>query len=134
MAGFTGISYPFRISSRGGIASSTTSAFDAKHIEEAIRQIVGTMYGERIMEDFGTKTAPSLFDMAIDVSPVVAVLRMRIEQALAEYESRVEVEDIAITPEEDDEKNSFFAVTISIYVKQYQLRHTIEGIKLGGVA
>ena len=96
MSGFTGISFPFRLNGRGGITSSTTSSFDVQHIEEAIRQVVGTMFGERIMEDFGTKAAPALFEMAVETTAAVAVLKMRIEQALAEYESRIEVEDIKI--------------------------------------
>ena len=48
-SGFTGISYPFRVTNRGGCAMSTTSKTDPTHIAESIQQIFGTSYLERPM-------------------------------------------------------------------------------------
>ena len=43
-SGFTGISYPFRISNRGGVVMSTTSRHDPSHISESIQQIFNTNF------------------------------------------------------------------------------------------
>ena len=49
-SGFKGISFPFRISNRGGVVMSTTSQNDPTHIAESIQQIFYTNHLERPME------------------------------------------------------------------------------------
>lgn len=45
-----GISFPFRISVRGGIAMSVTNTNTFTHTDEAIHQLLTTERGERLME------------------------------------------------------------------------------------
>ena len=50
--GHYGVSFPFRIGVKGGIAMSGTNVNSARHIEESIQQILSTRRGERVMETF----------------------------------------------------------------------------------
>lgn len=88
-SGFTGISYPFRINERGGVAMSTTSATDPSHIVEGIEQILRTNFLERPMEaDQYSNVSTSLFEQ--DDKSLQQVLKTRIADDIERLEDRVE--------------------------------------------
>ena len=47
---YTGISFPFRIGTKGGVVMSSTSPTEVPHIVESIKQILTTAFLERTME------------------------------------------------------------------------------------
>lgn len=102
-SGFTGISYPFRISNRGGVVMSTTSRTDPTHIAESIQQIFNTNFLERPMEsDVYTRVTALLFEPN-DIS-LQQVLKSRIVSDLERLEKRVKCseDDIKFEVEEED--------------------------------
>lgn len=95
--GYYGVSYPFRIGTKGGIMMSGTSEYSCPHIEESIEQILLTQVKERIMNrSFGSNLSTSIFEPN-DLS-LQSLIKYEIVQALKEYEPRIEVteEDISI--------------------------------------
>ena len=95
MAGYTGISFPFRIGFRGGVVMSTTTDMEIQHIQESIRQILLTRRGERVNEpEFGADLYHSVFEN-IDAT-LVNVLSYKVQTALERWEPRIEVREIFI--------------------------------------
>lgn len=132
-SGFTGISYPFRVNSRGGISMSTTSATDPSHIAESIAQIFGTSYLERPMEsDIYTTVTPMLFEVN-DIA-LQQVLKNRMVNDLARLEPRVSLteEDIEFEVETEEGIVSLYA-TIHFKVIQYNTTYTTK-VRLGEIS
>ena len=131
-SGFTGISYPFRISSQGGVSISTTSLNDVSHINESIQQILGTNYLERVMEaEIYSNVQTSLFEPN-DVS-LQQVIKSQIVDAIRRLEERVELEenDIELTVETTQEGEFLFA-EITYKVIKYQTYYTTK-VKVGEI-
>lgn len=133
-SGFTGISYPFRINSRGGVSLSTTSATDPTHIAESIEQIFGTNYLERPMEghEIYTTVSPLLFepnDIALQ-----QVLKTRMVDDLLRLEPRIECgeEDIDFVVETDAGIETLFA-SITYRIIKYNTTYTSK-IRIGEVS
>lgn len=102
-SGFTGISYPFRISDRGGCVMSTTGVQDPTHIAESIRQIFSTNFLERPMEsEIYTSVTPLLYEP--DNISLQQVLKSRIVSDLERLEKRIVCteDDISFEVAEDD--------------------------------
>lgn len=100
--GYTGISFPFRLNNRGGIAMSTTSVTAPDHINESIAQIVLTRLKERPMElSVGSDVSLSIFSPNDPTTH--ALLRYNIVDALTRLEPRISVteEDIAVADYEN---------------------------------
>lgn len=132
-SGFTGISYPFRVNSRGGISMSTTSATDPSHIAESIAQIFGTSYLERPMEsDIYTTVTPMLFEVN-DIA-LQQVLKNRMVNDLARLEPRVSLteEDIEFEVETEEGIVSLYA-TIHFKVILYNTAYTTK-VRLGEIS
>lgn len=131
-SGFTGISYPFRVNSRGGCTMSTTSKNDSQHIEESIQQIFNTSYLERPMEsDIYTSVTPLLFEPN-DVS-LQQVLRSRIVSDLERLEERIECDEDGIEFEvEIEEGVEYLYANITYKVIKYNTYYTSK-IKIGEV-
>lgn len=132
-SGFTGISYPFRVNSRGGVSMSTTSATDPSHIAESITQIFGTSYLERPMEsDIYTTVTPMLFEVN-DIA-LQQVLKNRMVNDLARLEPRVSLteEDIEFEVETEEGIVSLYA-TIHFKVILYNTTYTTK-IRLGEIS
>lgn len=132
-SGFTGISYPFRISNRGGCVMSTTSVDDPTHIEESIEQILGTNFLERPMEsDIYTSVTSLLFEPN-DVS-LQQVLKNRIVDDLERLEDRIECSesDIEFEVEEEDGVEYLYAV-ITYKIIKYNTYYTGR-VKVGEVS
>lgn len=113
--GYTGVSFPFRISNRGGTLLSSTSLEKPQHIEESIEQILSTSIYERLMElDKGSRISLYLFEPNDTSSH--NLIKYEIAEILNREEPRIEVklEDINIYSK--DEK--IFA-EIEYYIKDY---------------
>ena len=118
-SGFTGISHPFRIGSKGGVVMSTTSATDPTHIVESIKQIFGTNYLERVMEpDIYCDLGACLFEPNDEA--LQSVIKSRIIEALEQLEERIETseDEINFTVETVEDINCLFA-DINFYVTKY---------------
>lgn len=89
-SGYTGLSFPFRLNNRGGIAMSTTTVTAPDHINESIAQILLTQLKERPMElAVGSDVHRAVFTPNDPVSH--AVLRYNILDALTRLEPRISV-------------------------------------------
>lgn len=129
--GFTGISFPFRLNAKGGIKMSTTSPTDFSHIEESIEQILRTQVGERVMElYFGSSLSTHIFNIADESSG--SLIKHEIVETLKQFEPRIEVdlEDVTISEDKSEEKNSLY-ITIQYKVVKYNKENT-STIKIGG--
>jgi phage baseplate assembly protein W len=89
-----GWAFPPRIDAGGSVAESVYEG----DIREAIRIILGTSPGERVMRpEFGAGLDRFLFE---PVNPTtVARLQRQVHEALVTWEPRIDVEDVAVTPE-----------------------------------
>ena len=132
-SGFTGISFPFRISNRGGVVMSTTSAHDSTHIEESLRQIFSTNFLERPMESSIYTTVSSLLFEPNDIA-LQQVLKNRIVQDIMRLEERVECEEdgieFVVEVEEDIE---YLYAMITYKIIKYNTYYTSK-IKVGEIA
>lgn len=111
----TGISFPFRVGIRGGVALSTTSIHRATHIEEDMQQLLLTNRWERAMrpEFFGDLNS-RIFSLSDESTKTL--LRKQIKDALLQ-DSRIEVRDSDI--DIDMKENRVFA-TIRYKVLMYE--------------
>lgn len=89
-SGYTGLSFPFRLNNRGGIAMSTTTVTAPDHINESIAQILLTQLKERPMElAVGSDVHRSIFSPNDPVTH--SILRYNILDALTRLEPRISV-------------------------------------------
>lgn len=132
-SGFTGISYPFRVSNRGGVVMSTTSRNDPTHIAESIQQIFNTSYLERPMEAEIYTTVTSLLFEPNDIS-LQQVLKNRMVNDLTRLEERIECDEegIEFEVEIEDEVEILYA-TITYKIIKYNTYYTSK-IKVGEVS
>lgn len=87
----SGWSFPPRINSRGGIEMVS----DHAEITEAIRIILSTSQGERVMRpDFGSRLHELVF--APINEETMALARLYVEDALAIWEPRITVKEISV--------------------------------------
>lgn len=92
-----GASYPLEVSTVGGIRESA----GARKIEESIRIILGTQYGERVMRPtFGCNLKSLAFAPINDTT--VNLARHYVEEGLARWEPRIEDVSVLVTPENRD--------------------------------
>ena len=114
-SGYTGLSFPFRLNNRGGIAMSTTTVTAPDHINESIAQILLTQLKERPMElAVGSDVHRSIFSPNDPVTH--SILRYNILDALTRLEPRISVteDNIFIV----DIENIIY-VQINYVVKEY---------------
>ena len=131
--GYTGISYPFRITSRGRCAISTCTEVDPRHIEESIQQILGTGYLERPMEggECYSNLSASLFEP--NDESLQSVLKARIVEALTRLERRIEVDEGGVEFLVDTEDGiDYLYATITYSIIQYETAYTSK-VKIGEV-
>lgn len=132
-SGFTGISYPFRISNRGGVVMSTTSQTDPTHIAESIQQIFNTEFLERPMESDIYSTASTLLFEPNDET-LKQVLKVRIISDLERLEERVECEEDGIDFVVEVENNlEYLYVYITYNIVRYNTYYTSK-IRIGEVS
>lgn len=116
--GYTGISYPFRINGRGGVTTSTTNKLAVPHIEESIKQILGTQFLERVMEaDIYSEVDASLFEP--NDESLQQVIKNQIVSALEILNDKIELteDDIELTVSDSGES---LIASINFKVIKYQ--------------
>lgn len=131
-SGFTGLSYPFRINSQGGVAVTTTNKNDSSHIDDSIKQILGTYELERPMEtEIFSNLDQALFEP--NDEGVQAILKSIIVEDLSRLEDRISVseEDIDFAIEKHGGVEYLYAI-ITYKVLQYNTTFTSQ-FKLGEV-
>lgn len=122
--GFTGISFPFRIGVKGGVAMSSTSSTDVQHIVEAMTQILRTRPMERGMEyHFKSEIDSDIFEP--NNASTRTLLSYQIEEALRELEDRIKIDSVNVTSED-----STIIAVINFTVLKYNTSHTAN-IKVG---
>jgi phage baseplate assembly protein W len=85
-----GLSHPLRLEAAGVSASS-----GARKVEESIRLILGTQYGERLMRPtFGSNLRTLAF--APNNSSTANLARYYVAEGLARWEPRIEVLDVTV--------------------------------------
>ena len=88
----TGWSFPFRINADGRIAMA---AFE-EDVRQAIRIILGTHAGERMMRpDFGGGLNTFVFEPVN--SATMVLVKTRVEEALLDWEPRIDVDEVRVT-------------------------------------
>lgn len=134
-SGFTGISYPFRVTNRGGCALSTTSRNDPTHIEESIRQIFGTNFLERPMEGGDIYTTASMLLFEPNDESLQRVLKTRMVADLERLEERIECDedDIEFVVETDSNGVEYLFANITYRIIKYNTFFTSK-IKVGEVS
>lgn len=131
-SGYTGISYPFRISNRGSCVMSTTSKTDPTHIEESIQQILNTNYLERPMESEIYTSATSLLFEPNDIT-LQEVLKNRIVSDLERLEERIECDEEGIEFEVETEDGVEYLYALITYkIIKYNTYYTSK-IKVGEI-
>ena len=81
-------------------------------IARSIRNLVLTQPGERFFnQNLGSKVNRSLFENIDDIS--ASVIKDEIENTIKNYEPRVSLIDVVVTPNFDDYE---FSVTVSYYI------------------
>lgn len=131
--GHYGISFPFRVGVKGGIAMSGTDINSARHIEESIQQILSTRIGERVMEyHFGSSVSSSLFEPTD--ATLMNLMKYEIVEALETFEPRIELkkDDISIYSETDTKGINRVIAEIPYIVKDYTNSEHTAIIDLGG--
>jgi len=92
-----GWSFPPKVDGRGGVAMAEGGA----DIEQAIRVILGTAPGERPMRPgFGCRIHELVFSPLSTSTGSLAA--HYVEEALGWWEPRIEVTDVAVTPDADN--------------------------------
>jgi uncharacterized protein len=108
-----GIAYPLQIGTSGGIRASS----GVQRIEESIRIILGTQYGERVMRPrFGCNLKSLVF--APNNEATANLARYYVQQGLSQWEPRVEVFEVLVV---NDNQNGLLLIEI-----HYRLRATQE--------
>lgn len=132
-SGFKGISYPFRISNRGGVVMSTTSVNDPTHIAESIQQIFNTNFLERPMETEVYTTVTALLFEPNDVA-LQQVLKSRIVDDLERLEERIECDEDGVEFDVEIEDDvEFLYANITYKIIKYNTYYTSK-IKVGEVS
>lgn len=95
-SGYKGISFPFRISSQGGVVMTTTDYSNPTHIEESIKQILSTGYLERVMQpEVYSRVYSALFEP--NDSSLINLLKTRIVEDLERLDSRIVINEGGVT-------------------------------------
>lgn len=108
-----GISYPLQINVAGGIRESA----DAQKIRESIFMILGTQQGERLMRPlFGCSLKSLAF--APNNEATANLARYYVEDALSQWEPRIEVLEVMVQNDTDE-------AALRIFM-HYRIRATLE--------
>jgi hypothetical protein len=107
-----GLAYPLQVSAKGGLAESA----GIRKVEEAIRVILGTNYGERVMRPrFGCNLKNLMF--APNDSATANLARVYVEEGLRRWEPRIELVDLRI---QNDTRQGCLLIDITYRVRATQ--------------
>jgi len=106
-----GFTFPMAIDDRGGIA--LTSGPD--DLDCSLRVIISTAPSERVMRPrFGCKIWDLLFEPVN--ANTIGLMRLAVTEAVAQWEPRVDLIDVAIEPDPDDASLVQIALTYEVRV------------------
>lgn len=107
-----GLAYPLQISAKGGLAESA----GIRKIEESIRIILGTNYGERVMRPrFGCNLKSLAF--APNNAATANLARVYVEEGLRRWETRIDLVSLRI---ENDNLRGCLLIDITYQVRATQ--------------
>jgi phage baseplate assembly protein W len=105
----SGWAFPLRTSVTGKIALSSHE----QEIEESIRLILGTAYGERPMRpEFGCRVHDFVFAPAD--ATTAGRIAFEVRASLLRWEPRIDVEEVEVAPDPDDPATLLIDVRYSI--------------------
>jgi phage baseplate assembly protein W len=105
----SGWAFPLRLDSTGSIALVSGE----QEIEESIRLILGTAYGERPMRpEFGCAIHDYIF-APVDAT-TAGQIAYEVRASLARWETRIDVLDVAVTPDAQDPALVYIAIRYTI--------------------
>jgi phage baseplate assembly protein W len=88
----TGWAFPLRVDPAGEIAMASHE----EDVRQAIKIIIGTALGERVMRpDFGSGLQRLVFEPVSTTT--VSLVKHQVEQALIEWEPRIDLEEVRVT-------------------------------------
>jgi phage baseplate assembly protein W len=105
----SGWAFPLRTDARGGIQLVS----DDQEIQEAMRLVIGTAFGERPMRpEFGC----AIHDLVFDPSDITTAGRMAYEvrASLERWEPRIEVVDVFVSFDDYDSSTVYIDITYTI--------------------
>jgi phage baseplate assembly protein W len=104
-----GWAFPVRTDAAGGIALVSRE----REIEESIRLILGTAYGERPMRpDFGCGIHDEIFG---SVDPgTFGRIAADVRSALRRWEPRIDVRDVEVAPDPDDRATIYIDIRYTV--------------------
>ena len=104
-----GWAFPLRTDSAGGIALVTRD----RKIEESIRLILGTAYGERPMRpEFGCGIHDEVFGLAD--AATFGRIAADVRRSLRRWEPRIDVSDVDVTPDPQDQATLYIDIRYTI--------------------
>lgn len=113
-----GWTFPIRLDARGRVAL----AYQERDIEEAIRLILETQKGQRVMRpEFGCQIHDLIF--APNDATTAGLAKYYVEEALAMWEPRITVSDIVVKP--DDAMPERLLIEIHYTIKTTLDRRTL---------
>ena len=105
-----GMSWPFTVSSTGGVREAVGVA----KIEQSIRMILGTQFGERIMRPtFGCNLKSLVF--APNNEATASLARFYVQDGLKQWEPRIDVLSVVVT---NDNRSALLLIEITYRIKQ----------------
>jgi phage baseplate assembly protein W len=105
----SGWAFPLRTDVTGGIALVS----DDREIEESIRLIIGTAYGERPMRpEFGCAIHDEVFAPADGETGTRIAAAVR--ASLVRWEPRIELQDVVVSPDPDDATVLYIDITYAV--------------------
>jgi hypothetical protein len=114
----SGWKFPVQLDDRNGVARSS----EAEDIEEAIRIILSTAPGERVMRpEFGCGINDYVFSVVNTTT--LTQIKNAVERALALYEPRIRVE--SVTAEADETRSGHLLIGIDYTVRTSNSRHNM---------
>ena len=133
LKGYTGISFPFRITNQGSVAISTPSKSVSAHIDDSIKQILGTYENERCMELGVYSTIDSVLFEPNDEG-LQAILASLIAEDLERVEDRISLseDDIEFFTDIDSNGVESLYATIHYLMIDYNT-YVTSNFKLGEV-
>lgn len=107
-----GLAYPLQVSTKGGLVESAGT----RKIEESLRMILGTSYGERVMRPrFGCNLKSLAF--APNNAATASLARVYVEEGLRRWEPRIDLVDLRI---ENDNRQGCLLIHITYRVRATQ--------------
>ncbi len=105
-----GLSFPMRVDHTGSIALSGGT----EEIDASMRVVISTAPGERLMRpQFGCRIWDLIFEPIN--GNTLGLMAFAVREAIAQWETRVEVEDVDVVP--DDSREGTVLITVSYRVK-----------------